>query len=83
MSGMKKAIGGSIHRIREFELEKVMPFFPSLLLVLFYENRPQLDFPLSGQGISLKSLALPPSIEPKQRLRQAELFQFRDIEIPK
>lgn len=48
MSGMKKAIGGSIHRIREFELEKVMLFFLCLLLVLLHENRSQLDFPLSA-----------------------------------
>lgn len=30
MSGMKKAIGGSIHRIREFELEKVMSFLTAI-----------------------------------------------------
>lgn len=84
MSGMKKAIGGSIHRIREFELEKVRPSFPYLLHVLSRENWSQLDFPSSGNGISLKSLVLSSRIKPKQRRRwQAKLFQFRDIEIPK
>lgn len=34
MSGMKKAIGGSIHRIREFELEKVISFLPHSLTLL-------------------------------------------------
>lgn len=43
MSGMKKAIGGSIHRIREFELEKVMRSLFHFYRIS-YENRSQSDF---------------------------------------
>lgn len=58
MSLMKKAIGGSIHRIREFELEKVTRLENRIFLVI----RPTLFFP---------SLFLPcsfPSIVPRSLL---------------
>lgn len=67
MSGMKKAIGGSIHRIREFKLEKVTPILSVSSISSPLRKPVTIGFSFVSYGISLKPLALPPSIESKQR----------------